>query len=159
MAIHGGFKDQDQDQELINNSSSSLNSNSPITTASQNLSKNQHRRANEVDDGDTVVEQGVEVKKSVGTKRAIAKSLGNNCNNGDNKEGRWAEHLLNPCAIAITAGNLTRVQHLLYVLHELASSTSDANHRLSDHGLRALTHHLLCFSRGHYFCFHWTKFF
>ncbi|KAE8708732.1 hypothetical protein F3Y22_tig00110332pilonHSYRG00062 [Hibiscus syriacus] len=37
-------------------------------------------------------------------------------NNGNNKEGRWAEQLLNPCATAITAGNLTRVQHLLYVL-------------------------------------------
>ncbi|GMI93674.1 hypothetical protein like AT3G13840 [Hibiscus trionum] len=63
-------------------------------------------------------------------------------NNGNNKEGRWAEQLLNPCAAAITAGNLTRVQHLLYVLNELASSTGDANHRLADHGLRALTHHL-----------------
>ncbi|CBI35869.3 unnamed protein product, partial [Vitis vinifera] len=70
------------------------------------------------------------------------RATGNNCNNSNSKEGRWAEQLLNPCATAITAGNLSRVQHLLYVLHELASSTGDANHRLADHGLRALSHHL-----------------
>ncbi|CAK9179882.1 unnamed protein product [Ilex paraguariensis] len=166
---------QDLDQELINNSSISFNSNSPITTApstppansiisnhpplydsskkrkisddlvpkaSQNLRKNQNRRDNDAEDVDAVVEQGMAVKKSVGTKRATAKSAGNNCNNGNYKEGRWAEHLLNPCAVAITSGNLTRVQHLLYVLHELAASTGDANHRLANHGLRALTHHL-----------------
>ncbi|KAF6146413.1 hypothetical protein GIB67_024062 [Kingdonia uniflora] len=68
--------------------------------------------------------------------------MGSNCNNGNNKEGRWAEQLLNPCASAMTTGNLTRIQHLLYVLHELASPSGDANHRLAAHGLRALTQHL-----------------
>ncbi|OVA08349.1 Transcription factor GRAS [Macleaya cordata] len=80
-------------------------------------------------------------RRLVGTtkKPTIKSSTGNSSNN---KEGRWAEQLLNPCASAITAGNLTRVQHLLYVLHELASSSGDANHRLATYGLRALTHHL-----------------
>lgn len=55
---------------------------------------------------------------------------------------RWAEKLLNRCAAAITAGDFTRVQHLLYVLHELGSLTGDANQRLAAHGLRALTLHL-----------------
>ncbi|XP_009600029.1 protein NODULATION SIGNALING PATHWAY 1-like [Nicotiana tabacum] len=91
--------------------------------------KNQNRQMNEVD----------EIKKSTGQKRVTNKST---TNNGNSKEGRWAEHLLNPCAAAITVGNMNRVQHLLYVLHELASFTCDANHRLAAHGLHALTHHL-----------------
>lgn len=81
-------------------------------------------------------------KRTNNNKKGTGKGTGNNCNNGNSKEGRWAEQLLNPCASAITGGNLTRVQHLLYVLHELASLTGDANHRLAAHGLRALTHHL-----------------
>ncbi|KAL5579559.1 hypothetical protein UlMin_012001 [Ulmus minor] len=93
-------------------------------------------------DGDAAVEEVVAIKKPVGNRKGTGKATGNNCNNGNNKEGRWAEQLLNPCASAITTGNLTRVQHLLYVLHELASLTGDANHRLAAHGLRALTHHL-----------------
>nr|GLL46240.1 nodulation-signaling pathway 1 protein [Ipomoea trifida] len=40
------------------------------------------------------------------------------------------------------AGNMNWVQHLLYVLSELASLTGDANHRLATHGLQVLTHHL-----------------
>ncbi|XP_028763171.1 nodulation-signaling pathway 1 protein [Neltuma alba] len=99
------------------------------------------RAANEADNGDAVVE-GPTVKKSAGNKKGSAKANGNNCNNGNNKEGRWAEQLLNPCAQALATGNLTRVQHLLYVLHELASPSGDANHRLAAHGLRALTQHL-----------------
>ncbi|KAK7389668.1 hypothetical protein VNO78_24903 [Psophocarpus tetragonolobus] len=92
---------------------------------------------NEADNGDA--EGTTTVRKSGGNKKGGTKANGNNCNN---KEGRWAEQLLNPCAAAITGGNLNRVQHLLYVLHELASSTGDANHRLAAHGLKALTHHL-----------------
>ncbi|KAA8541635.1 hypothetical protein F0562_022787 [Nyssa sinensis] len=114
----------------------------PVPKASQNYRKNQNRRMNDADDGEAVIEQGVTVRRSGGTKKGTTKSAGNNCNNGNNKEGRWAEHLLNPCAAAITAGNQTRVQHLLYVLHELASATGDANHRLAYHGLKALSHYL-----------------
>ncbi|XP_027337334.1 nodulation-signaling pathway 1 protein [Abrus precatorius] len=98
---------------------------------------------NEANNGDAAVQgASTTVKKSGGNKKGAAKANGNNSNNGNNKEGRWAEQLLNPCAVAITGGNLNRVQHLLYVLHELASPTGDANHRLAEHGLRALTHHL-----------------
>ncbi|GKV00801.1 hypothetical protein SLEP1_g13429 [Rubroshorea leprosula] len=82
----------------------------------------------------------VAAKKGVGNRKSANKPTGNNGNNGNNKEGRWAEQLLNPCATAIGAGNLTRAQHLLFVLYELASPTGDANHRLADHGLRALNH-------------------
>lgn len=94
--------------------------------------KNQNRRIN---DGEAIVVQSVPSRKSAGHKKATA-------DNGNNREGRWAEQLLNPCAAAITAGNLNRVQHLLYVLHELASLNGDANHRLAARGLQALTHHL-----------------
>ncbi|KDP40700.1 hypothetical protein JCGZ_24699 [Jatropha curcas] len=105
----------------------------------QQRKKQSHRAvSNEEKDGGAVVTG----KRSNGTKKSNSKSTGNNSNNGNSKEGRWAEHLLNPCAAAITTGNLSRVQHLLYVLHELASSTGDANHRLAFYGLRALTHHL-----------------
>ncbi|KAJ4833236.1 FG-nucleoporin nsp1 [Turnera subulata] len=97
----------------------------------------------EEQDGEAiVVEEVVAVKRPSGNKKNSNRGAGNNANNGNNKEGRWAEQLLNPCASAITAGNFSRVQHLLYVLHELASPTGDANHRLAAHGLRALTHHL-----------------
>ncbi|KAL5822371.1 hypothetical protein ACOSQ4_020271 [Xanthoceras sorbifolium] len=106
--------------------------------------KNQGRRIQETEDGGE--EEVVTTKRSVGNKKNTNRSTGNNSNNGNNKEGRWAEQLLNPCATAITAGNLTRVQHLLYVLHELASPTGDANHRLAAHGLRALNHYLASFS-------------
>ncbi|KAL6656944.1 hypothetical protein ACP70R_004724 [Stipagrostis hirtigluma subsp. patula] len=54
------------------------------------------------------------------------------------REARWAEQLLIPCAAAIEAGNLPRAQHLLYVLGELASFSGEPNHRLAAHGLRAL---------------------
>ena len=111
------------------------------SSQNQKSKKFKGRPANEADNGDAVVE-GTSVRKSGGSKKGGGKSNGNNCNNGNNKEGRWAEQLLNPCALAITGGNLTRVQHLLYVLHELASPAGDANHRLAAHGLRALTHHL-----------------
>lgn len=58
------------------------------------------------------------------------------------KDARWAEQLLNPCAMAIEAGNVSHAQHLLYVLQELASVSGDINHRLAYHGLRSLTRHL-----------------
>lgn len=168
---------QAPDQEQINNSSTSFNSNSTVTTAtsatlaepilldhpqpppdlskkrkasedsttprtSQISRKTQSRRVKEAEhEGDTIVEQGVPARKTSGNKKAAAKSVGNNGNN-NNKDGRWAEQLLNPCAAAITASNPSRVQHLLYVINELASLTGDANHRLAAHGLRALTHHL-----------------
>ncbi|KAG0451674.1 hypothetical protein HPP92_026028 [Vanilla planifolia] len=61
---------------------------------------------------------------------------------GGSKEVRWAEQLLNPLAAAIDAANLSRVQHLLYVLQELASPTGDANHRLAFYGLHAISRHL-----------------
>lgn len=96
--------------------------------------KNQNRRINDADDGEAIVVQRVTTRKTAGNKKAG--------NNGNNKEGRWAEQLLNPCAAAITAGNLNRVQHLLYVLHELSSLNGDANHRLAARGLQALTHYL-----------------
>lgn len=75
-------------------------------------------------------------------KKKGGKAGGNNSNGGGNKDGRWAEQLLNPCAAAITGRNPSRVQHFLYVLHDLASLNGDANHRLAFHGLRAITHHL-----------------
>ncbi|KAK6148746.1 hypothetical protein DH2020_016271 [Rehmannia glutinosa] len=98
--------------------------------------KNTNRRINEL-------EQGMAPRKPTANKKGNNKSAGNsNNNNGNNKEGRWAEQLLNPCAAAITARNPSRVQHFLYVLHDLSSLNGDANHRLAFHGLRALTHHL-----------------
>ncbi|CAN6312396.1 unnamed protein product [Urochloa humidicola] len=61
---------------------------------------------------------------------------------GSDRDTRWAEQLLNPCAAAVESGNLSRAQHLLYVLGELASFSGDANHRLAAHGLHALSRRL-----------------
>ncbi|CAN4115599.1 unnamed protein product [Withania somnifera] len=98
--------------------------------------KNQNHRIN---DGEAIVVQRVPTRKTTGRKKATPRST---AKNGNNREGRWAEQLLNPCAASITAGNLNGVQHLLYVLHELSSLNGDANHRLAARGLQALTHHL-----------------
>lgn len=109
----------------------------------QNPRKNQNNQSKTgADKGSGAVEGVTVMKKSIGNKKNSSKSTGNNNNNGSNREGRWAEQLLNPCASAIVKGDATRVHHLLCVLQELASPTGDANHRLADHGLRALAHHL-----------------
>ena len=116
--------------------------------------KNHSRRISlQAEGGDSaaaVDQKVVTVKKSVGNKRSSNKSTGNNCHNGnnnnDNKEGRWAEQLLNPCAEAIMKNDMSRVQHLLYVLKELRDAKGDANRRLAWHGLEALTKHIFSFS-------------
>lgn len=64
--------------------------------------------------------------------------------NGGSKETRWAEKLLNPCATAIEAANVSRVRHLFCVLQELQSFSGVANHMLAAYGLRALVNHLSC---------------
>jgi hypothetical protein len=51
---------------------------------------------------------------------------------------RWAEQLLNLCAGAIAEHNISRTQHLMWVLNELASFTGDGNERLAAYGLKAL---------------------
>ncbi|XP_008797335.2 protein NODULATION SIGNALING PATHWAY 1-like [Phoenix dactylifera] len=86
-------------------------------------------------------EEGEIPQKPGNGRKGQGKGNGGNSGNG-NKEVRWAEHLLNPCATAIEVANLSRVQHLLCVLHELASPSGDANHRLAAYGLRTLTRHL-----------------
>ncbi|KAF8406842.1 hypothetical protein HHK36_005963 [Tetracentron sinense] len=160
-----GYQWWDQEQDLINNTTTSLNSTTattpptitdhPLASDSSKKRKSpsnptpqtpqnhhdQRRRINGKEDA-VLEEEVVTVRRHVGSKKPTAKSTGNNCNNGINKEGRWAEQLLNPCAAAISSGHLTRVQHLLFVLNELASPSGDANHRLTSHGLRSLTHHL-----------------
>ena len=74
--------------------------------------------------------------------KPIKKGSGKGTAANSDRETRWAEQLLNPCAAAIEAGNLPRTQHLLYVLGELASFSGEPNHRLAAHGLRALTRRL-----------------
>ncbi|OWM66576.1 protein NODULATION SIGNALING PATHWAY 1 [Punica granatum] len=112
----------------------------PRPSLGQNLSKSQSQQINEAD----AAGQGkaMPAKKLSTGKKGSGKPAGRDCNNANGKDGRWAEQLLNPCASAITAGNGSRIQHLLYVLHELASPSGDPNHRLASHGLRALTYHL-----------------
>ncbi|PWA80961.1 Transcription factor GRAS [Artemisia annua] len=131
----------------VNNSNSTVTStNTRLTTnhvivsdqskqPSSDLSKK--RKAPE----DVVLRPTVQVKKSV-NRKGQRKSTKDGSNNVNNKNGRWAEQLLNPCAAAITAGNVARVRHFIFVLRELASPTGDANYRLASHGLQALTHHL-----------------
>lgn len=53
-------------------------------------------------------------------------------------EPRWAEQLLNLCAAAIASKNISRTQHLMWVLNDLASVVGDVNQRFAAYGLRAL---------------------
>lgn len=53
-------------------------------------------------------------------------------------EPRWAVQLLNLCATAIASQHITRTQHLMWVLNDLASVVGDANQRFAAYGLRAL---------------------
>ncbi|GAA0139108.1 hypothetical protein LIER_00722 [Lithospermum erythrorhizon] len=75
----------------------------------------------------------------------------NNQNRDVNEEGEEGDIAIDKRAPAKKSGNrrtsgkagdLSRVQHFLCVLHEIASSTGDANCRLADHGLQALKYHL-----------------
>ena len=146
---------QSEDPTISNHPSPSEDSSKKRKTSSDPLPKTSqtHPRKNhscriclQPDGGDAAAavdqEVAVTVKKSVGNKRSTNKSTANNCHYGNNKEGRWAEQLLNPCATAITDNHLSRVQHLLCVLKELRDATGDANQRLAWHGLEALTKHL-----------------
>ncbi|XP_062209301.1 protein NODULATION SIGNALING PATHWAY 1-like [Phragmites australis] len=99
---------------------------SPVNRASGHSSSNQRRRAEQDKSGGGGGKKG-------GTKGSGA---------GSDGDTSWAEQLLNPCAAAVETGNLSRVQHLFYVLGELASFSGDANHRLAAHGLRALARRL-----------------
>ncbi|KAM0936247.1 putative transcription factor GRAS family [Dioscorea sansibarensis] len=110
----------------------------------QSTRSQQSKRRNNTDNeegGAENEEGGGEVQRKPGRK-VQTKGSGSGSGNNGAKDVRWAEQLLNPCAAAIHAMNLSRVQHLLYVLNELASPSGDANHRLAAHGLRALKHHL-----------------
>ncbi|CAM8934572.1 hypothetical protein QQ045_012688 [Rhodiola kirilowii] len=113
----------------------------PVPKVVQTQNGKCHNRQRKVMDP-SIDQEVVSVKKQNGGKKKPGRSSvnSNNCNNG--RDGRWAEQLLNPCAAAITAGNLTRMQHLILVLRELGSATGDPNHRLALHGLKALTHHI-----------------
>ncbi|KAL6878210.1 hypothetical protein ACP4OV_012380 [Aristida adscensionis] len=100
---------------------------SPAHRASGHSSSNQRRRSEQDRPGG-----------GGGGKKGGAKGGGA----GSDRDTRWAEQLLTPCAAAVEAGNLSRVQHLFYVLGELYSFSGDANHRLAAHGLRALARRL-----------------
>lgn len=146
---------QSEDPTISNHPSPSEDSSKKRKTSSDPLPKpsQTHPRKNhssriclQPDGGDAAAavdqEVALTVKKSIGNKRSTNKSTENNCHNDNNKEGRWAEQLLNPCATAITDNHLSRVQHLLCILKELRNATGDANQRLAWHGLEALTKHL-----------------
>ncbi|KAF8110528.1 hypothetical protein N665_0083s0090 [Sinapis alba] len=90
---------------------------------------------------DGLIDDSHVVKRSARGKKRADKSS-EVSRKDSNKEERWAEQLLNPCALAITARNSSRVQHYLCVLSELASSSGDANHRLAAFGLCALKNHI-----------------
>lgn len=102
---------------------------SPVHRASAHSGSNQRRRADQDRPG---------AGSGSGSKKGGSKGGGA----GSDRDTRWAEQLLNPCAAAVEAGNLSRVQHLFYVLGELASFSGDANHRLAAHGLHALARRL-----------------
>nr|AFP97586.1 nodulation signaling pathway 1-like protein [Diplotaxis tenuifolia] len=105
----------------------------PVVQTPNNQSKKRNR--------DALTDDGQVVKRSARSKKKADKSSEVSRKDA-NKEERWAEQLLNPCALAITARNSSRVQHYLCVLSELASYSGDANHRLAAFGLCALKKHI-----------------
>ncbi|PKA52337.1 Nodulation-signaling pathway 1 protein [Apostasia shenzhenica] len=105
-----------------------------------NPASNTHRRKTEPHHRDE--EEDRDLKPHVaGGKKGSGKGTSGGASSGGSsgKEARWAEQLLNPLAAAVEAVNVSRIQHLLYVLQELASPAGDANHRLAFYGLQALT--------------------
>ncbi|PIN22312.1 hypothetical protein CDL12_04975 [Handroanthus impetiginosus] len=141
---------QELDQELINLSPNSFTTTSAAPTPNDSILSNQSipldstKKRKSPDESSPKITQKNTKEQGVAPRKSTANKKGNNKSaaNSNNKEGRWAEQLLNPCAAAIAARNPSRVQHFLYVLHDLSSLKGDANHRLAFHGLRALTHYL-----------------
>lgn len=154
----------DEEQDLIN--ATSINSSptplpdpraplQPESSSKRKQPKTADRRRNrshvktfsgDGDDNDNGEEQETARKPPGGgsaAKKPAAKSNGGGSSGGgSNKDARWAELLLIPCSSAISTCDLSRIHHLLCVLHELASLSGDANYRLAAHGLHALTNHL-----------------
>lgn len=115
-------------------------STNPTTPNKNPTHQNRQRIAIEGDGG--FEEEGEANKKPAATgRKGHGKGNAGSSSNGVSKEVRWAEQLLNPCAAAIEAANISRVRHLFCVLRELQSFSGDANHRLAAHGLRALSNH------------------
>ncbi|GFZ04301.1 hypothetical protein Acr_16g0009250 [Actinidia rufa] len=144
---HWWVQNQDLDKELVNPISTSFNNSTTTRTTGPLLPAQPHQnpppqtisnrpmkkrksfpfrnhlkvtgRIRTV--GSTTPKDGDGVKRSVGGKKSSAKLAGNNCNNGYDREERWAEQLLKPCAAVVTTGNLTPIQNLVYFLLELSS--------------------------------------
>ncbi|XP_076926241.1 protein NODULATION SIGNALING PATHWAY 1-like [Bidens hawaiensis] len=134
---------QDLDQEIFSGSTITTSTNTTITTNTPSdylIFSDQSKQLTTDISKKRKAPSTVQAKKPV-NRRGQGKSTKDGCNN-DIRSGRWVEQLLNPCAAAISAGNVSRVRHLLVVLRELASPAGDANYRLAAHGLQALTHHL-----------------
>ncbi|XP_047317020.1 protein NODULATION SIGNALING PATHWAY 1 [Impatiens glandulifera] len=130
-----------------NNNNNMISSHDLISKKRKSERKKKNDANKASDDQEYLMDKGAPTAKKPGAssyRRRTAKAAAASGADGScgGREGRWAEQLLNPCASAITSWNPTRVQHLIYVLHELASPTGDANHRLAAHGLRALIQHL-----------------
>ncbi|KAF5793441.1 putative transcription factor GRAS family [Helianthus annuus] len=130
---------QDLDQEIFSTSVAN-STNTPATTSDLLVFSDQSKQLTTDSSKKRKAPSTAQVKKPV-NRRGQGKSTKDGCNS-DNRSGRWAEQLLNPCASAISAGNVSRVRHLLVVLRELASPTGDANYRLAAYGLQALSHYL-----------------
>ncbi|KAF8402370.1 hypothetical protein HHK36_013325 [Tetracentron sinense] len=52
--------------------------------------------------------------------------------------GKWASRLLRECAIAISEKDSSKINHLLWMLNELASPYGDCDQKLASHFLQAL---------------------
>ncbi|XP_072988363.1 protein NODULATION SIGNALING PATHWAY 1 [Typha latifolia] len=142
IASYEWWTQDDNQAQLIQTPSSTTLPATPTTTTSSTprlpLPQQETSKKRKLQ-GNTISYQKRKAGIDTSEKKANGKGSGGNSSNGGSKEARWAEQLLNACAAAIEAGNVSRVQHLFYVLEELASSSGDVNHRLASHGLRLLS--------------------
>ncbi|XP_010534939.1 PREDICTED: scarecrow-like protein 29 [Tarenaya hassleriana] len=138
--IHNLTQDPSNNEEFMNDGTTDPVTGAPVIVPDPPPEPPQPSDQSRKRNSDALVDVRA-VKRPARRRRNINKSAGKSCNDGDKSE-RWAEQLLNPCAVAIMTGNSSRVQHYLCVIRELASSSGDPNYRLAAAGLRALTHHL-----------------
>eukprot|EP00249_Psilotum_nudum_P032304 c4763_g1_i1 orf=1198-2439(+) len=71
-------------------------------------------------------------------KAPIARGRATHNGSRSSNDSRWAEQLLGASAIAVAGNDMGRIQHLMWVLNDLAYLSGDTNQRLAGYGLKAL---------------------
>ncbi|KAK7325083.1 hypothetical protein VNO77_29152 [Canavalia gladiata] len=79
---------------------------------------------------------GIDMQRSNQSHTSTSRS--NSDSSEPNEDGKWAPKVLRECAKAITERDSTKIQHLLWMLNELASPYGDCDQKLASYFLQAL---------------------